>query len=144
MRGSALAPVAAFTVLLVAACQIQEPSSSQLSGNDLSPVPGAPTASANMNCSYTPAGPAVEIQVGQTGTFFPNNVSDCTGAYGVLTPTDHRVGFQVNLQCNLFGTTAAKFARFTVRRCEEGLATLNIYTNSNKTTLLQTITISHN
>lgn len=145
MRRSALAGVAALAVLLAAACQIQEPLGSQRSGNELSTVPGVPTASANLNCSYTPAGPSVEIPVGQTGTFTPVNISDCNNAYGVLSPTDHRVGFQVNLQCNLFQTAESGLNnRFTVRRCDEGLASLKIYTNSSKTTLLQTITIAHN
>jgi hypothetical protein len=130
--------------LLVTACQTQDVSAPQGSGSDdLTRVPSLPTSSASLDCRYQPSG-LVEIPVNTSKTFSPS-AGNCEGAYGTLSPGDGRVGFGVAAPCATFETQeAGGFALFKVRRCLVGSATFRIYTNSSKTTLLQTITLVHN
>jgi hypothetical protein len=103
--------------------------------------PSLPIPNATLSCSYSPSG-NISIAVGQTQTFVPSDVDDCNGAFGVLTPTDGRVGLGVGSPCTAFQAQESGGANlFKVRRCSSGPASLKIYTNSSKTTLLQTIGI---
>ena len=132
-----------FAILLgVAACETQDLSAPQGDGsNNLIPVPSLPTSNANLNCSYSPSG-EISISVGQVQTFVPSSTTDCDGAYGVITPGDGRLGFGVGSPCTLFQTQeAGAAALFKIRRCTTGPGVFNIYTNSSKTTLLQSIGI---
>ncbi len=143
MRMAKLSGLAILLSAIVTACQTGEFSSPSggAGGHDLTLVPGLPTSNATLACSYTPSG-VVAIGVATNQTFAPTSVPDCAGAYGVLTPTDSRVGFGISSPCASFEATAAGSGNlFKVRRCVAGNASLNIYTSSSKTTLLQTISI---
>jgi hypothetical protein len=120
MRRPALAALACSILLTVAACQIEEPSAPQSGGsNNLIPVPSLPTSNANLNCSYTPSGD-ISIPVNQTQTFVPSDITDCNGAYGVLTPMDGRVGFNA-APCVVYQTQEIGPANlFKARRCTTG------------------------
>jgi hypothetical protein len=139
MTRPALAALASAIVLAAVACQSQDPSA-PADGND-----GGKPSFASTSCRYSPSG-TVEIVVGQAKSFI-QSAGDCTGAYGVLSPTDGRVEFGIGpAPCTAFTATAADNTLHTLKvfRCAIGNATFNIYTNSSKTTLLQTITITYN
>jgi hypothetical protein len=127
-------------LIALAACETQPPSAPQVGSEDnLAPAPNGPLMSANASCSYTPAG---EISVPTHETFIPSNTSDCNGAYAEITPTDGRVSLNASGSCNVFSfTTFLPTSRIKMHRCSAGGATLKIWTNSSKTTLLQTIWI---
>ena len=150
MRTLALTLLVSFG-LAVAACENQPPSAPYI-GDNLGPISGVPIASALASCRYTTNPPggttpstAVSIPVGTGLTFIPTNTNkaDCDGAWGVLTQTDGRLEFNLSgSPCTDFEEQAAGPARLLkVYRCFAGGAQLKIYTNSSKTTLLQTIDI---
>ena len=125
---------AATTFLVIVACE-----SGRVSGPE--GVAKVPTvlASANLNCHYTPSGD-ITLAVGAHVFFTPSSVSDCSGAWGVLTPADSSIGFN-NTPCTITSIQANAASAFRVYRCSAGSALLNIYTNSSKTTLLQSVGI---
>lgn len=148
MRALALAVLAVYGLALTA-CENQPPSAPQGGvGDNLAPAPGVPMASANANCRYStngssPPASEVSIPVGTGLTFYPIHIPDCDGAWGFLTPTDGRLEF------NLSGSPCTDFQQeeggpahlLKVYRCFGIGGQLKIYTNSSKTTLLQTIGI---
>lgn len=102
------------------------------------PVAGLPTASANLNCRYTPSG-VVNIPVGGNQTFTPSNIADCDGAWGFLTASG-RTEFNLSgAPCTDFSEQEGGPSLFKIFRCLPGGVAFSIYTNSSKTTLLQTI-----
>jgi hypothetical protein len=125
-------------LLAAAACQAHDLSAP---GGDHMPQP---SFSASLDCRYSPSG-AVEIAVGQSKRF-SRSAGNCTGAYGTLSPADGRVSFGNSAPCATFaGPAAGTFDNaFKIVRCATGNATFAIYTNSSKTTILQTITILYN
>jgi hypothetical protein len=133
MRLLALAASTFILWLVAAACQDQD-LSAPINGRD----PGKPLF-ASLDCRYTPAG-AVYIPVGGKQTFVPS-AGNCDGAYGVLSPTDGKFGFKATTNpCTIFQTVESGSAHaFWVRKCLSGSGTFKIYTNSTKSTLLQTI-----
>jgi len=142
MPRSLLSGLALSFLVSAAACDPGELSAPPRNGTDGSlPLPSLPASHATLSCSYSPSG-TVGISVGQSKTFTPSSVSDCDGAYGTLTPTDGRVGFGISSPCGVFEKQEGGGASlFKVRRCSTGTAEFKIYTNSSKTTLLQTISI---
>ena len=76
-------------------------------------------------------------------TFIPTNIPDCDGAWGFLAPTDGRVEFNLSgFPCTDFQEEEGGPAHLLkVYRCSAGGASLQIFTNASKTTLLQTIGI---
>jgi hypothetical protein len=97
-------------------------------------------ASADANCRYSPT--VGHITVGGTQTFGPSQ-GNCDGAWGFITQSAVRVEF------NNTGAPCTDFAQeeggglhlLKVYRCVSGPALLQIYTNSSRTTLLQSIQI---
>jgi len=138
MRKWALSALAFSILVAVAACETQRMSAPQDGGSDgVLQVPSLPTSHANLSCSYTPSGD-ISIAVNTNQFFTPSNATDCAGAVGVLTPADGRVGFNA-APCTVTQTTANPSSWFKVRRCTTGPASLRIYTDFTKTTVLQTI-----
>ena len=137
MRNLLLAGTAAFVVAAaIAACSDQEIAGP---GSDLTPVAGLPTASANANCSFTPSG-EISIPVNGVRLFNPSNAADCLNAYGEITQgSAGSAGFNAQ-PCTDLQHVAANSA-FRVVKCTTGPASLKIYTNVSKTTLLQTVGI---
>jgi hypothetical protein len=150
MHGS-LAALTCFALLAVAACDNPSPSAPQSAhGDNWESHPEGSTASANANCRFTvnppgsgPPATIVNIPVGGSITFNGTPAADCDGAFGVLTPTDGRLEFNLSgSPCTDFQEEeAGPFRLLKVYRCFAGGASLSIYTNSSKTTLLQTIGI---
>jgi hypothetical protein len=140
MHKSTLAVCGLATLLAVAACESQRIASPHDSGQGLE-QPGLPIGLATTACSYTPSGD-ISIAVGSTQTFSPSNLTDCIGAYGVITTTSHHLGFNVDTTCAVSERQEGGPAHlFKIHRCSSGGGTFRIYTNSSKTTLLQTISI---
>ena len=148
MRPSALTLLVSLS-LAAAACENQPPSAPQ-GGDNLGPISGAPMPSALATCRYTTNPPGgttpvsnASIPVGTGLAFIPTNANkaDCDGAWGVLSPTDGRLEFNLSgAPCVDFEQQAAGPARLLkVYRCSGIGGQLKIYTNSSKTTLLQTI-----
>jgi hypothetical protein len=133
--------VAALGALAVTfACQSPaSPRDVTWSGSDRPPIRVDEVGQANASCSYSPSG-SVYIPTSSTQTFTPSNVSDCDGAYGVLSSA-LTVGFTQGTACSLRETQEAGFSLFKVRRCLTGTVTFTIYTNSSRTTALQVITL---
>src|SRR4051812_44608877 len=128
MRGSVLAALGSSILLVVAGCQAHDPAAP---GSDNQ---GArPSFDASLTCRYQPSG-TVEIPVGSQ-KFFTQSAGDCTGAYGVLSPTNGQLGFNKPAPCTVFEKTAANTANraLVVLRCTVGTGTLKVYTNSSKT-----------
>lgn len=98
-------------------------------------------ASANANCRYTPSGD-ISIPVGTIQTFTPVNFADCAGAFAEITygpGQSGAAGFSPGTDCTVKTFTSSSF--FRVRKCTTGPSLLKFYTNSSKTTLLQTVGI---
>jgi len=145
-----LTPVAIVVFGLgIAACENQPPSAPQSSeSDDWATTAGLPMA--NASCRYTinppgngPPVSTITIPVGGGATLIPTNIADCDGAWGFLNQAAPRVEF------NNTGAPCTDFAQeeggglhlFKLYRCTTGPALLQIYTNSSKTTLLQSIQI---
>lgn len=144
------AAVLCFTVLAVAACDNPAPSAPHVDqGGSLGPVSELPMPSANANCRFTvnppgngPPSTIVNIPVGGNITFIGNPFADCDGAFGVLSPTDGRVEFNLSgSPCTDFQEEESGVRLLKIYRCSAGGASLTIYTNSSKTTVLQVIGI---
>ena len=105
-------------------------------------VPSLPMSNANLNCSYSPSG-EISIPVGGIQTFVASNTTDCSGAYAVIANSiSGALGLLFpNGTCT---QTQGAFVPAKVKRCAVGSGALKIYTNSSKTTLLQTIGIDRN
>ncbi len=67
------------------------------------------------------------------------SVGGCDTRYGEITPASGIAGFSQGSVCSQ--TTSSGTLLFKVRGCARGTVSLKIYTNSSKTTLLQTIPI---
>jgi hypothetical protein len=133
MRALALAASALALLLAAVACQNQD-LSAPTNGRD----PGK-SLFASTDCRYKPAF-AVYIPVGGKQTFGPS-AGNCNGAYGVLSPANGKFGFNTTTNpCTIFETVESGANHtFLVRKCLSASGTFKIYTNSTKTTLLQTI-----
>jgi hypothetical protein len=133
-------------IVVVSACSDQSLTSPERDPAGFSPLPGTPTASANTSCHYTPDGEFVHIATGTVQTFIPNSTTNCSGAFIEITysaPHAGAAGFFPNAtnDCALKTWTASGGWIFKVRKCTSGPSRVNIYTNSSKTTLIQTIGI---
>jgi hypothetical protein len=140
MSRPTLAAFAYSSLLTIAACQTQDPSAPDGAGSDnLKPTPSLPTASASLDCRFSPSG-SIHIAVGQIKTFAVTS-GNCTGARGVITPqgSPNSAAFiAVEGVCTLVQQT---FPPFKVKKCTTAPATFRIYTDFSQTTLLQTILI---
>jgi hypothetical protein len=137
MRRSALSIVAVFMLLGLAACGEQGVTSPQQDEGGFVPIPGGPLASANTNCVWSPSG-EISIPVGTHQTFSPSNFSDCSGSYVVIQGSAAGVLGHL-IPAGTCTTLQGTVPPFKVKKCIAGSGVIKIYTNSSKTTLIQTI-----
>jgi hypothetical protein len=100
-------------------------------------LPKAPLASANTNCVWSPSG-EISIPVGSYQTFTPSNFTDCNGSYVVIQPSASGVLGHL-IPSGACTTLQGSVPPFKVKKCAAGSGVIRIYTNSSKTTLIQSI-----
>jgi len=130
MRALVFPTVALATLVALAACDQGGPD----------PAPADPLMLTSGPCGgYAPS--SGDIAVDSQQSFVRQDITiPCDWRYGEITPANGTAGFTQGTACGLTATTGNLV--FKVRGCEAGEVTLKIYTDSTKTTLLQTIPIS--
>jgi len=137
VRYSILAGLGCSALFIVAACQIDKVAAPSTRGAAAVPV-SPPFAEANTDCHYTPDGEFVSIPAGTLQNFVADDADDCTNAYlEVIFLPAHSGALGFGATCAIKTFTVSSF--FKIKKCTTGPSRINIYTNSSKTTLIQTI-----
>lgn len=139
MCRSAIALLAVAALLSVAACTDEGVTAPQPERQEFTFLPGGPLASANTNCVWSPSGD-ISIAVGVTQTFTPSVLADCVNSYVVVTPSAPGVlgHLDGSSGCSILQKSVPPFK---IKKCLSGNGTIRTYTNSSKTTLIQTINV---
>ena len=137
MGRSPLSVIAMVLLLGVAACGDQGVTSPQHDEGGFAPISGAPMASANTNCVWSPSG-EISIPVGSYQHFNYSNFSDCNGSYVVITASAPGVLGHL-IPAGTCTTLQGSVPPLKVKKCIAGSGLIRIYTNSSKTTLIQQI-----
>ena len=88
--------------------------------------------------NYTPTYHA--ILVDSLAIFDRENIQlGCAWRYAEITPANRDAGFSVGSGCSLYVNSVNLVIK--VRGCDEGTVQVKIYTDSTKTSLLQTLTV---